>query len=73
MSRSDWTIDTSHSTITFTARHMMIAKVRGTFGEWSGTMTLDDEDPTTARVDVHIQAAGIDTKEPQRDAHLRCG
>lgn len=71
MSNSQWTIDTSHSAITFSARHLVIAKVRGTFGGWSGTLAIDDDDPTTARLDVRIEAASIDTNEAQRDAHLR--
>lgn len=71
MSHAQWTIDTSHSAIIFSARHLVIAKVRGTFGDWSGSLTIDDDDPTTARIDVRVQAASIDTNEAQRDAHLR--
>lgn len=71
MPSTQWKIDTSHSAMTFTARHMIIAKVRGTFGDWSGTMTIDDDDPVAAAIDVRIQAASLDTKEGKRDAHLR--
>jgi polyisoprenoid-binding protein YceI len=64
-------IDTSHSSIGFTVRHMMFAKVRGHFGQWKGTIAFDEADPTRSRVEVHIDAASIDTREPKRDAHLR--
>lgn len=70
MPHSDWIVDTSHSSITFSVRHMMFAKVRGTFGSWSGEMTVDDRDHTVADVHVRIDVAGIDTKDRERDAHL---
>lgn len=66
-----WTIDTSHSAIAFSARHLVIAKVRGVFGDWSGSVSIDDGDPGATHVEVRIQASSIDTKEAQRDAHLR--
>jgi polyisoprenoid-binding protein YceI len=65
------TIDTAHSGIHFAVRHMMFAKVRGAFTKWQGTLVYDPEDPAAGKVDVRIDAASIDTKEPKRDAHLR--
>jgi polyisoprenoid-binding protein YceI len=50
---------------------MVIAKVRGTFGRWQGTLDFDAADPTRSELDVRIDAASIDTREPKRDAHLR--
>lgn len=63
-------IDPAHSSITATARHLVFTKVRGTFGDFSGTITIADpiED---SKVDAVIQATSIDTRQPQRDEHLR--
>jgi len=66
-----WTIDPAHSQIEFSARHMMISNVRGRFEKFSGTFEFDEEDPTTMRVEIAIDAASINTKEAQRDDHLR--
>ncbi len=67
----NWTIDTIHSGIHFKIRHLVIARVRGTFNKWSGIVNLDEDDFTKSSVEVTIDAASIDTNEPQRDAHLR--
>lgn len=66
-----WSIDTTHSAINFNARHMMIAKVRGSFETFSGTIEFDEEDPAASTVDIEIDAASINTGEDQRDGHLR--
>src|SRR5262245_33282330 len=66
-----WQIDPSHSEIQFSVRHMMISTVRGRFKKFSGTVEADDQNPTSARVEVQIDAASIDTSDEQRDAHLR--
>ncbi len=68
---SQYNFDHSHSGIHFSVRHLMIAKVRGAFTRWSGTLFVDDADPTRSRVEVRIDAASIDTHEDKRDAHLR--
>lgn len=64
-------IDTTHSQVQFTTRHMMIAKVRGWFEKFEGTVELDEENPANTTVNVRIDASSINTREPQRDAHLR--
>jgi polyisoprenoid-binding protein YceI len=64
-------IDASHSLIGFAVRHMLIAKVHGRFDEWSGTVNFDQDDLGASRVQVRIAAASIDTRESQRDEHLR--
>lgn len=64
-------IDSAHSLVQFTTRHMMIAKVRGWFEKFEGTVELDEENPANTTVDVRIDASSINTREPQRDAHLR--
>ena len=69
--QSVWTIDTSHSTAEFSVRHMMVSKVKGRFGNVTGTITGDLARPETAAVDVTIDAASIDTDNENRDKHLR--
>ena len=66
-----WQIDTSHSEIQFTVRHMMISKVRGNFASFSGNIELDENNPAAAAVDVTVDIASIDTRDEQRDGHLR--
>ncbi|MFL5321737.1 MAG: YceI family protein [Myxococcaceae bacterium] len=65
-----WKIDTTHSSITFSVRHMMFAKVRGSFQKWQGELELD-ESLTAGKVKVQIEASSIDTGVEQRDNHLR--
>ncbi|MBI3993269.1 MAG: YceI family protein [Candidatus Lambdaproteobacteria bacterium] len=71
MSTSTWNIDTAHSGISFTVRHMVVSKVRGKFADWKGTLTLDEEHPAQAVVEVAINAASIETGVADRDNHLR--
>jgi polyisoprenoid-binding protein YceI len=66
-----WTIDPTHSAVEFAVRHLMIATVRGRFANVEGTLTLPDDDPLKAEVEVTIKADSIDTRVEQRDAHLR--
>jgi polyisoprenoid-binding protein YceI len=68
-----WSLDTSHSTVGFWIRHLMVTKIRGAFTNWSGTFELDEQNPSRFNIEVNIEAASIDTKEPQRDMHLRSG
>jgi polyisoprenoid-binding protein YceI len=67
----DYTIDPTHSRIGFVARHAMVSKVRGSFNEFAGTGVLDVENPSNSRIDLTIQTASIDTRNTDRDAHLR--
>jgi polyisoprenoid-binding protein YceI len=66
-----WQIDTSHSNIQFTVRHMMISKARGTFGSFSGTVDYNEANPAASTVDVSIDTASINTKDEKRDGHLQ--
>jgi polyisoprenoid-binding protein YceI len=68
---ASWRIDPTHSNVEFAVRHLMISRVKGRFGEVAGIVQLNADDPTASFVDVTINAASIDTREPQRDAHLR--
>ena len=67
----DYTIDPAHSRIGFVARHAMVTKVRGSFNDFEGKAYLDASDPAKSRVEVVIQAASIDTRNADRDNHLR--
>jgi polyisoprenoid-binding protein YceI len=69
--QTTWTIDPAHSSVEFAVRHLMITTVRGRFTGVKGTVTLDEADPAKSAVEVVIDAASIDTREPQRDTHLR--
>jgi polyisoprenoid-binding protein YceI len=68
---STWTIDPAHTSAEFAVRHLMVSTVRGHMGRVSGTVTVDDADPTRSIVEATIDATGIDTREPKRDDHLR--
>ena len=66
-----WKIDPAHTNVEFSVRHLMITTVRGRFADVSGTVTSDAADPAKGSVDITIGTASIDTREPQRDAHLK--
>ena len=69
--RATWKIDPIHSNIEFAVRHLMITTVKGRFTGVDGTVLIDEENPSKDEVDVRIEASTVDTREPQRDAHLR--
>src|SRR3954469_6728347 len=66
-----YTIDPAHTRIGFVARHAMVTKVRGSFNEFTGSAVLDGANPANSTATVTIQAASIDTRNAQRDEHLR--
>jgi polyisoprenoid-binding protein YceI len=66
-----WQLDPSHVEVGFAVRHLMISTVKGRFGAVRGTVVVEHDDFATAQVDVTIDAASVDTREPNRDAHLR--
>mgnify|MGYP001231150350 CR=1 FL=1 len=66
-----WQIDYAHSHIYFTARHMMISKVRGRFEKWEGSIAFNEEKPEETAVHVTVDVASVNTREQQRDDHLR--
>src|SRR6478735_1258248 len=66
-----YTVDPTHSRIGFVARHAMVTKVRGSFNEFAGTGYLDLENPSASHVELTIQTASIDTRNADRDAHLK--
>ena len=65
-----WTIDTTHSRVGFVARHAMVTKVRGSFNEFEGNAIVAD-DLAASSANVTIQVASIDTRNEQRDGHLK--
>jgi len=66
-----YAIDPAHSRIGFVARHAMVTKVRGSFNEFDGSGYFDADDPAASHVELTIKAASIDTRNTDRDAHLR--
>jgi polyisoprenoid-binding protein YceI len=68
---AEWAIDPAHSHVEFAVRHLMISTVKGRFAGVAGTVRMNEADPADAAVHVTIDVASIDTREPQRDAHLR--
>jgi polyisoprenoid-binding protein YceI len=66
-----YTVDPAHSTFGFAARHAMVTKVRGSFNEFEAEVYLDGEDPTRSRGRIVLQTASVDTRNTDRDAHLR--
>jgi polyisoprenoid-binding protein YceI len=65
-----WVLDPAHSEVTFSVRHMMISKVRGTFGMKSATL-IAPANPLEAKVEATVDVTSLDTKDDGRDAHLR--
>jgi len=66
-----WNVDPSHSSILFSIRHLVIARVRGKFSKFSGVLELDEADLTKSRVTIEIDVASLDTSQEQRDTHLK--
>ena len=67
----DYVLDVAHSRLGFVARHAMVTKVRGAFNDFEGTAHLDGSDPAKSSATVSIDVASVDTRQPQRDDHLR--
>jgi polyisoprenoid-binding protein YceI len=68
---TQWQIDPAHSAAHFSVRHLMISNVRGEFTKLSGSALLNPADPAKSTVEITIEAASVNTREPQRDEHLR--
>jgi polyisoprenoid-binding protein YceI len=66
-----WTIDTAHTEINFSVRHMMISNVRGQFQKFGGTVEFDETNPGLTKVDGQIEVASLNTRDEKRDAHLK--
>jgi len=70
-STTTWNIDPAHSVAEFKVKHMMISNVKGHFAKVTGRLTLDESDLTKSKVETEIEAASIETRDAQRDAHLK--
>ena len=68
---STWNIDAAHTDILFSAKHMMVTTVRGTFAEIVGTLTLDEAEPTRSHAELQIATSSVSTGNGPRDGHLR--
>ncbi len=70
-STTTWNIDPAHSVAEFKVKHMMISNVKGHFTKVTGALTLDESTLTNSKVEALIEAASIETRDAQRDAHLK--
>lgn len=70
MTNTKWAIDTAHSSVDFSIRHMMIANVKGSFNNFNAAIEADPTDLTTAKIDFTIETSSVDTRNKDRDAHL---
>src|ERR1019366_3268851 len=68
---TSWKLDPTHSAAEFKVKHMMISNVKGTFPKVSGVLTLDEADLTKSSVEATIEVASIETRDAQRDTHLK--
>lgn len=68
-----WTLDKAHTSIGFTAKHMMFTTVRGQFTDYTADLNINPDNPQQSQLDVTIQLASVDTNEQRRDGHLRSG
>jgi len=66
-----WTIDPAHTSAQFAVRHLMVSTVRGEFGKVSGTMNLDEQDPTKSAIEATIDTTSLNTRVAKRDEHLK--
>ena len=66
-----WNIDPAHSAAEFKVKHMMISNVKGHFAKVTGTLTLDERDLGRSRVEATIDASSLETRDAQRDGHLK--
>src|ERR1700726_597478 len=66
-----WNLDPAHSVAEFKVKHMMISNVKGQFAKVTGTLSLDESDLNRSRVEALIEAASLETRDTQRDAHLK--
>jgi polyisoprenoid-binding protein YceI len=66
-----WAIDTTHSSVEFSVKHLVFATAKGRFSDVKGTITVDNENIANSSVEVEIGAASVHTSDEKRDAHLR--
>jgi polyisoprenoid-binding protein YceI len=73
MAKTVWTVDQVHSEVGFSVKHMMISKAKGTFDKFDAVIEADVDDLTDSKVEVTVDIASINTRNEDRDNHLRSG
>ncbi|PLS16792.1 hypothetical protein CVD28_17125 [Bacillus sp. M6-12] len=73
MANEKWVVDPTHSSVEFSVKHMMIAKVKGVFHNFNASIDADPSDLTSANIEFSVDASSIDTRNGDRDAHLKSG
>ncbi|MFF2890275.1 YceI family protein [Paenibacillus sp. NPDC057967] len=71
MTKAQWAVDASHSEVGFSVRHLMIAKVKGTFHAFDANIVADPADLTSAEISFNIDLGSVDTRNGDRDGHLK--
>ncbi|WP_339177635.1 YceI family protein [Oceanobacillus sp. FSL W7-1293] len=71
MTKVNWNLDTAHSEVGFSVKHMMISKAKGTFDNFDAKIVADAEDLTDAEIELNIDVESINTRNKDRDDHLR--
>lgn len=71
MQTGTYTLDPAHSSIGFTVRHAMVTKVRGEFTDFTATLTADQDNPAESKVEATVETASVDTRNADRDAHIK--
>jgi polyisoprenoid-binding protein YceI len=71
LGKNTWALDTTHSSIDFSIRHMMVSNVKGSFNSFSAAIEADPTDLTTADIQFTIDLESVDTRNADRDNHLR--
>jgi polyisoprenoid-binding protein YceI len=73
MTKTKWAVDAAHSSVDFSVKHMMISKVKGTFHDFDAITEADPTDLTTADIEFTVKMESVDTRNTDRDNHLRSG
>jgi polyisoprenoid-binding protein YceI len=71
--RTQWKLDATHTSVEFSAKHLMITTVKGRIADVEGTIEIDEKNPRNSSVEAVLKAASIDSRTTQRDDHLRSG
>jgi polyisoprenoid-binding protein YceI len=71
--KTQWKLDATHTSVEFSAKHLMITTVKGRIADVEGTIEIDDKNPWNSSVEAVLKAASIDSRTTQRDDHLRSG
>lgn len=69
--KTTWKLDPAHTTVEFSAKHLMITTVKGRIADVAGTISIDEKDPQNSFVEATLKATSLDTRTDQRDQHLR--